>query len=83
VVVLDLAQVSGIDARGLGVMLELREELQARGIEFGLINVGRLVQQVLEIACLDSVFETFSKEEVLSAASRGRLAAAVEMAPCA
>ena len=84
VVVLDLAQVSGIDARGLGVMLELREELQSRGIEFGLMNVTRLVQQVLEITHLDSVFETFSKEEVMSAASRGRLAAAaVETAPCA
>ena len=31
-VVLDLAQVSTVDAGGLGVMLELRQQVQARGI---------------------------------------------------
>jgi anti-anti-sigma factor len=36
VVVLDLARVSGIDAYGLGVLLELRERTQSKGIEFTL-----------------------------------------------
>jgi anti-anti-sigma factor len=65
-VVLDLAQVSRIDARGLGVLLELREQLQAKGIEFRLMNVSALVQQILRITCLASVFEISSEEEILS-----------------
>ena len=32
-VALDFAQVSGIDARGLGLLLELREYMQSKGIE--------------------------------------------------
>lgn len=56
-VVLDLARVSGIDARGLGVLLELREWTQSKGIEFRLINVTKLLQQVLKITRLDSVFD--------------------------
>jgi anti-anti-sigma factor len=67
--VLDLARVSGIDAAGLGVMLELREQTQLKGIEFRLMNVTRLVQQVLEITCLNSVFEIASKNDVQSAAA--------------
>jgi anti-sigma B factor antagonist len=88
-VVLDLARVSGIDARGLGVMLELREQLQSKGIEFRLMNVTRLVRQVLEVTRLDSVFETSSEAAVLPEAespseeSRDRPAAAVETTPCA
>jgi anti-sigma B factor antagonist len=82
-VVLDLARVSAVDAGGLGVLLELREQLQSRGIEFKLINVTRRVRQVLEIARLDSVFETFSEAESLPEESRGQPAAAFETAPCA
>src|SRR5437867_12475544 len=68
-VVLDLARVSTIDAGGLGVMLQLREQTQARGIEFRLINVSKLVSRMLEITRLDSVFEVTSGTEILSAAS--------------
>jgi anti-anti-sigma factor len=56
-VVLDLAKVNTIDAGGLGVMLELREHTQSRGIEFRLKNVRRLVRHVLEITHLNEVFE--------------------------
>jgi len=56
-VVLDLARVSAIDAGGLGVMLDLREQTQSKGIEFRIRNVTKLVRQVLEITRLDSVFE--------------------------
>jgi anti-anti-sigma factor len=74
-VVLDLAQVSRIDARGLGLLLELREQLQSKGIEFRLLNVSALVQQILRITCLDSVFETSSEEDVLARdSSEGELA---------
>jgi anti-anti-sigma factor len=56
-VVIDLARVSTIDARGLGVMLELRAHAESRGIEFRLKNVTKLVRQVLEITRLIAVFE--------------------------
>jgi anti-sigma B factor antagonist len=82
VLVLDLARVSRIDAGGLGVLLELREHTQSKGIEFRLMNVTRLVQQLLEITCLNSVFEIYSEREVLSAASRSRPDAAVETSRC-
>jgi len=71
VLILDLAQVELIDAKGLGVLLELREFAQSRGIEFRLMNVNRLVQQVLELTRLDSVFETVDEEEI-RAAARGQ-----------
>jgi anti-anti-sigma factor len=67
-VVLNLAQVDLIDAGGLGALLELREWTQSKRIEFRLMNVTRLVQHVLEITRLDSVFETTSQEMVLVAA---------------
>src|SRR6266849_8378453 len=59
-VVLDLARVSTIDAGGLGVMLELREQTQSKGIAFKLINVTKLVSRLLEITRLNSVFEITS-----------------------
>jgi anti-anti-sigma factor len=65
-VVLDLKRVSRIDARGLGVLLELREQLQSIGVEFRLMNVGRLVQQILQMTCLDSIFEISLEEEIRS-----------------
>src|SRR5262245_38404513 len=57
VVILDLARVNTIDAGGLGVMLELREYIESRGIEFRLQNVTNLVRRILEITKLDSVFK--------------------------
>src|SRR6266540_6724194 len=55
-IILDFAQVELIDAKGLSVLLELRELTHSRGIEFRLMNVTRLVQQILEITRLNSVF---------------------------
>ena len=57
VVLLNLARVNTIDAGGLGVMLELREETKSRGIEFRLEHVTQLVRQILEITKLDTVFK--------------------------
>ncbi len=70
--ILDLARVSTIDAGGLGVMLELREQTQSKGIDFKLMNVTKLVSWVLEITRLNTVFEVTSEAEVLSAVSLGR-----------
>jgi anti-anti-sigma factor len=56
-VLLDLARVSTIDASGLGLMLEMREQTQSKGMRFKLMNVTKLVGRVLEVTKLDSVFE--------------------------
>ncbi|HEY3039807.1 MAG TPA: STAS domain-containing protein [Pyrinomonadaceae bacterium] len=83
VVVLDLARVDTIDAGGLGVLLASRKETQSKGIEFRLINVTKLVRQVLEITRLDSVFEVTSGANVLAARSVGRMSSVLELAACA
>ncbi|MGH9962183.1 MAG: STAS domain-containing protein [Pyrinomonadaceae bacterium] len=41
--ILDLSRISRIDARGLGAMLDLRQQAQASGIAFKLMNVTTLV----------------------------------------
>ena len=81
--ILDLTRVSTIDAGGLGVMLELREQTQAKGIDFKLMNVTKLVSWVLEITRLNTVFEVTSEAEVLSAVSLGRPVSPMELAQCA
>jgi anti-anti-sigma factor len=81
-VVLDLGRVSTIDAAGLGVMLELRERTQSRGIAFKLMNMTKLVSRVLEITRLNSVFEVTSGAEILLMVSP-RMPASLELASCA
>jgi anti-anti-sigma factor len=82
-VILDLAQVSTVDAGGLGAMLELREQVQAKGIGFKLMNVSKLVGKVLEITRLNSVFEVTSGVEFFPAVSRRTTAAVMRFASCA
>ena len=82
-VVLDLALVSTIDAGGLGVMLELREQVQSKGIAFKLMNVSKLVGKVLEVTRLDTVFEVTSEVEFFPAISQRRPASARPFAFCA
>jgi len=82
-VVLDLAGVNTIDARGLGVMLELREQVQANGIGFKIMNPTTLVSRVLEVTRLDSVFETTSALECRSTPSPHPLASLWDYAACA
>ena len=86
-VVLDLARVTTVDARGLGVMLELRQEAEAKGVRFELMNITRLVGRVLEVSRLDSVFQMTSGVEFFPAVASGRRAAlaahGAAFAPCA
>ena len=82
-IVLDLARVSTIDAHGLGVMLELRQQAESRGIEFRLMNVTQLVSRVLEITRLNSVFEITSAENIRPRVSPGWPAPVARLAPCA
>lgn len=67
VIVLDLARVTAIDAHGLGVLLELRQHAESKGIEFRLMNVNELVGRVLEITRLNSVFNIGTERKVLPA----------------
>lgn len=62
-IVLDLARVTAIDARGLGVLLELRRQSNANGIRFKLMNVNAFTSRVLEVTRLDSVFEVIPRAE--------------------
>lgn len=55
-VVLDLANVNIVDAHGLGVLLQLREQLLARGAQFELINVSKALYRIFEITRLNTVF---------------------------
>ena len=82
-VVLDLTRVSTVDAGGLGVMLQLREQVQAKGIGFKLMNVSKLIGEVLEVTHLDSVFEVTSGVEFFPAVSRRQAASAMPFASCA
>lgn len=82
-VVLDFARVTTIDARGLGVMLELREEAEAKGMRLELTHVSRLIGNVLKIARLDTVFQTRSKVEYLPGVSSQRQVPVSALASCA
>ena len=82
-VILDLARVTTVDAGGLGVMLELREQAESKGIRFALMNVTKLVSRVLEVTRLDSVFQITSGVEFFPAVSRSRRASVTPLASCA
>ena len=62
-VILDLAQITTVDAHGLGVMLELRERTHARGMRFELMNASKPVVRVFESTQLDTIFKMTSVVE--------------------
>lgn len=72
-VLLDLALVSKIDAHGLGVMLQMRELMQARGIRFELMRIRRPLNRVLEMTHLDSVFQITSGVEFFPVSPERRM----------
>ena len=82
-IILDFARVTTVDASGLGAMLELREEAEANGIRFELMNVTRWVSRVLEVTRLDSVFQITSGVEFFPTVARSRRASMAALAPCA
>ena len=55
-VILDLANVSIVDAHGLGVLLQLREQALTKGVHFELVNVNSSLYRIFEITRLDTVF---------------------------
>ncbi len=80
---LDLARVTTVDAAGLGVLLALREQAEARGIRFELMNVNDRVRMVLTLTRLDTVFRISSAVEYLPAFSRSRRESVTPLASCA
>jgi anti-sigma B factor antagonist len=59
-IILDFANVSVVDAHGLGVLLQLREQALAKGVRFELMNASRRVYRIFEITRLNTVFEIHS-----------------------
>jgi anti-anti-sigma factor len=82
-VILDLAQVTTVDAHGLGVMLELRQQMLERGIRFELMNVSEPMSRVLEITRLDSVFQITSGVEFFPQVAHDSRARVAALRPCA
>ena len=56
-IILDFSNVNLVDAHGLGVLLQLREQALANGTRFELINVNKSLSRVFEITRLNTVFE--------------------------
>ena len=65
-VILDLSNVSAVDAHGLGVLLQLREQTIARGIHLELRNPSQPLFRVFEITRLNTVFDIDSAVEFSS-----------------
>jgi anti-sigma B factor antagonist len=82
-VILDLARVTTVDAGGLGVMLELRQHAESKGIRFELMNVTKWVSKVLEVTRLDSVFQITSGVEFFPTVSQSRRESVTRLASCA
>jgi anti-anti-sigma factor len=80
--ILDFTRVSTIDAGGLGVLLALREQTQAKGIEFCLVNLSEPVERILKITRLNSVFEISSTAGVFRRRLPGQPVSVAALAPC-
>jgi anti-anti-sigma factor len=74
-IILDLSNVTIVDAHGLGVLLQLREQTLANGIHFKLMNVNYPLSKVFEITRLNTVFEINSGVEFCPATPRVLMAA--------
>ena len=64
-VVLDLNEISDIDAAGLGVLASLRSWSKATGSELKLMNLKPRVEKVLELTGLKPVFGICSARDML------------------
>ena len=73
-VILDLSHVTLMDAHGLGVMLQLREQAQASGMDFELMNVSEPLREILRVTRLDSVFHVTRGIECLPFVEKSRRA---------
>ncbi len=63
--VLDLAEVNGVDAAGLGMLLSLRAWAKTSRRQLKLMNLTPMVEEVLEITRLKPEFDICSVHEML------------------
>lgn len=64
-VVLDLAEVSAIDAAGVGMLVSLREWAESTHVQLKLINLTPRVEEVLRLTNLIDAFEVCSVREMV------------------
>ena len=64
-IIIDASSVSYVDSKGLGVLVELTQELAQSGKTLKLCHVNETVRQVIELTGLRSLFEYF--EDINSA----------------
>jgi len=69
-IILELSNVTIVDAHGLGVLLQLREQTIARGSRFELMNVSDSFKRILEITRLNTVFDIKPRVEFFHARAR-------------
>ena len=69
-VILELSNVTTVDAHGLGVLLQLREQALAHGLRFELMNVSNSFRRILEITRLNTVFDINPRVEFFRGAAR-------------
>ena len=62
-IILDLSNVTLVDAHGLGVLLQLRQHTLENGMHFELMNVNASLSRIFEITRLNTVFEINSGVE--------------------
>ena len=62
-IVLDLANVTIVDAHGLGVLLQLRAQSLSKGVHFELRNLRKPLYRIFEITRLNTVFKIDSGVE--------------------
>ena len=69
-IILELSNVTIVDAHGLGVLLQLREQTLARGSRFELMNVSDSLNRILKITRLNTVFEMQPRLEFFASTPR-------------
>jgi len=77
-IVLDLAEVTRMDAAGLGVLASLHGLLEERGARLKLLNVACRVERLLRLTRLNAVLEVCSVPEIIALMCRAHAAAAAE-----
>lgn len=71
-IILELSNVTTVDAHGLGVLLQLREQTLARGLRFELMNVSDSLNRILEITRLNTVFDIKPRVEFFTQTPRAQ-----------
>jgi anti-anti-sigma factor len=81
-IVLDFGKVNRIDAAGLGLLLELRQQTQSKRTALKLMNVTKLIKHVMEITYLSPVFQFTSEGEILSTPAAKRTGKPFRLIAC-